>query len=111
MNKKFVHNLRSTNTNSQSYERSLWDKFWRNDEGKVVFWQFPNVWLILWLVVEIVSLLVASHRAEIITWWVATVALSVWALLEIFRGVNYFRRLLGLLVAVLIILSIIGVGL
>jgi hypothetical protein len=111
MQNKFVYHSRHDKTNQQANDRDLWDKFWRDHHGSMVVFQMPNVWLIAWLVLEVVSLLVASHRVEIVSWWLATAALAVWALLEIFQGVNYFRRLLGLIVALLTLLSVFGVGL
>jgi len=107
---KFTVNRNQSNVHHTD-DRSLWDRIWRHKEGHIVVFQFPNIWLIAWLVLEFVSLLVSSHRVEIISWWLATAALGVWSLLEIFQGVNYFRRLLGLCVAVLTLLSIFGVGL
>jgi hypothetical protein len=111
MQNKFVHHSRHDKTNSPIYERDLWDKFWRDHHGSIVIAQMPNVWLIVWLILEMVSLLVSSHHVEIVSWWLATAALGVWSLLEIFQGVNYFRRLLGVCVALLTLLSIFGVGL
>jgi hypothetical protein len=111
MNKQFIHHARYDKIDSRINERSLWDKFWKSKEGRIVISQFPNIWLILWFILEVVSLLVSSHHAEIICWWLATAALSVWSLFEIFRGVNYFRRLLGFCIAILILLSVFGVGL
>jgi len=89
----------------------MWDKFWRDHHGSVVIIQKPNIWLIAWLVLEIVSLFTASHRVEIICWWLASAALGVWAILETLQGVNYFRRLIGGIVALLVLLSVFGVGL
>lgn len=111
MHNKFIHLTKYAKKNLANDDRSLWDRFWRDKDGHIVIGQFPNVWLIVWLIFELISLLVASHRVEIITWWIATAALGVWSLLEIFQGVNYLRRLLGLLIAVLTILSVFGVGL
>jgi len=36
--------------------------------------------------------------------------LGIWSLLEIFQGVNYFRRLLGLFIAVMTLLTVLGIG-
>jgi hypothetical protein len=108
MDDELVSQTRHTNTHLQTNNRSLWDKFWRDKEGNIVIAQIPNVWLILWIILEIVSLFSSSHRTELITWWLASAALGIWSLLEIFRGVNYFRRVLGLCVAVLTLLTIVG---
>ena len=77
--------------------KDIWDKFWRDEEGRVVIWQMPNAWLIAWAAFTTASLLFTSLLADILS-WLGSGALIIWALFEVFRGVNYFRRILGLLV-------------
>jgi len=110
MDNEFVRQTSLHNRHVQTNNPSLWDKFWRDKNGQVVIVQMPNIWLIAWLVLEVVSLLSFSHSVELITWWVASAALGIWSLLEIFRGVNYFRRVLGLLIAVMTLLTVLGIG-
>ena len=43
-------------------------------------------------------------------WYGGLIFLTVWAGLEIFSGVNYFRRALGVGVAVLILLQLLNFG-
>jgi hypothetical protein len=97
--------------NTKNYKQSLWGKFWRDNEGKVVIFQWPNIWLVIWVICEFIAILSSSKSIYNVTWWVGTVALAIWALLEIVKGVNYFRRLLGFLVALLIVISIFNIGL
>jgi hypothetical protein len=85
----------------------LWDRIWRDKYGDVVIWQTPNIWLVGWAAIIFISLFFRTGTVTDVMSWVATAFLSVWAILEIFRGVNYFRRLLGLIVLVYIILTII----
>jgi hypothetical protein len=87
---------------------NLWDNLWRDKEGRVVVWQTPNVFLIAWVVLTIVSLVVTGKAADIFS-WLGLAALFIWSLLEIFKGVNYFRRILGLVVLVFAVLSLIKV--
>ncbi len=108
MDDEVVSQTRRPNTNSRANSRSLWDRFWRDKDDRIVIVQVPNVWLIIWIVLEIISLFASSHRTELITWWLASAALGVWSLLEIFRGDNYFRRVLGLCIACLTLLTILG---
>jgi hypothetical protein len=108
MDNKFV---RASKVNHQTNERSLWDRFWRDKHGRIVVGQMPNLWLAAWFIFELISLFVASHRVEIVSWWLATATLGVWSLLEILQGANYFRRLLGLFIAAMTLLSVLGVGL
>jgi hypothetical protein len=79
------------------HRRSLWDRTWKDKSGKTVLWQRPNAWLIGWAVLTTISLLFTRRPADIIS-SVASLSLIIWALLEIFRGVNYYRRFLGAIV-------------
>lgn len=83
----------------------IWDKTWKDRNGRVVVWQTPNAWLIGWAILSIFSLLVNGKTADILS-WIASASLIIWSGLEIFRGANYFRRILGLLVLVFAILSL-----
>lgn len=84
--------------------RSFWDKIWKDREGHIAIWQMPNVWLISWAVFTTLSLFFHGRTADILS-WIASVGLLVWSLLEVFRGVNYFRRILGLVVLIYVIAS------
>jgi hypothetical protein len=111
MDNEFVRQTSLNNRHIQTHNRSLWDKFWRDKSGEVVIVQRPNIWLVIWLVLEIVSLFSASHRVELFSWWLGSAALGVWSLLEILQGVNYFRRALGVFIALMTLLTVFGVGL
>lgn len=77
-------------------DRTLWEKIWHNEDGDVVIWQWPNVWLIGWAAVNFFSLIMPSGGlVSNILWWVGVALLAIWALLEITKGANYFRRALG----------------
>ncbi len=80
----------------------LWDKIWKDKDGHVVIWQMPNVWLIIWAGVDFASIITKGHLSSVL-WWIGTVDLGVWALLEVVKGVNYFRRALGLIVLLMAI--------
>jgi hypothetical protein len=81
----------------QDKRQNVWDKFWRDRKGRVVVWQTPNVWLIAWAVCLTLSLFLGGHVGDAL-FWVASAALVIWSLLEIFLGAAYVRRLLGLVV-------------
>jgi hypothetical protein len=89
---------------------NLWDKFWYDSRGKVVVFQWPNIWLIGWVVLAFLSMVVPRGKSSDIFWWASTAVLAFWALLEIFKGVNYFRRLLGAAVLLLTIASAFNIG-
>jgi hypothetical protein len=86
--------------------RSLWDRTWKDDQGHVVIWQMPNVPLIAWAALTVLSLMVSGRTADVFS-WLGSAALITWSLLEIFKGSNYFRRALGLLVLVFSVASLI----
>ncbi|HTB49162.1 MAG TPA: hypothetical protein VK712_03710 [Verrucomicrobiae bacterium] len=96
---------------SQRDRRDLWDKIWRDRHGHVVVFQMPNIWLIAWVILTLISLLSPSHNTANLFWWLSTGVLVIWALLEVFRGVNYFRRGLGLVILLMTVGASFGIGL
>ena len=91
-------------------QRSLWDKIWRNAEGDVVVFQWPNIWLIVWAAANFVSIVSPTRGLSKTMWWIGTAMLIIWAALEILQGVNYFRRVLGSVVMLFSIASVLGAG-
>ena len=85
--------------------QNIWDKVWKDPEGKVVIWQWPNVWLMAWMIALAVSWFLPPGKLTDSLGLISFVALVVWALLEIFKGVNYFRRSLGLAILVMLIVN------
>ena len=77
--------------------------------GKIVIAQFPNVALIVWLSATALTMVTAGGVHTFLG-YAATVALVVWAAGELFRGVNPFRRLLGVGVLAWEFLSVIRGG-
>jgi hypothetical protein len=77
-----------------THRRSLWDRTWKDKNGRVVLWQTPNAWLIGWAVLTTVSLFFTGRTADILS-GLASAGLITWSLLEVFRGINYYRRVLG----------------
>lgn len=96
--------------NGHKHAGTLWDKIWRNKDGKVVIMEWPNIPLIGWAAANFVSLVSPTRGLSKFTWWIGFVFLVVWALLEIVRGVNYFRRGLGVVVLIFSIMSAIHGG-
>ena len=86
--------------------KDIWDKIWRNKNGRVVIWQAPNMWLIGWALFVTLSLLFTSRLADIFS-WIGSASLIIWAVLEILKGVNYLRRALGLLVLIYAVATLI----
>ncbi len=88
-------------------EQGLWDRIWKDPDGKVVIWEMPNLPLIVWAVFTGLSVILSKGTLADVCSWIGSAALIIWSLLEIFRGVNYFRRALGLLVLIFAIASLI----
>lgn len=81
-------------------ETTLFDKFFRDSEGNIVIAQPPNLPLIVWGVSSLLQLIFTAGLINVGLNLVAFGSLFTWAWLELFQGVNYFRRTLGLLVLV-----------
>lgn len=89
--------------------RDLWDKFWKDKDGNVVVWQRPNAWLIAWVVLTLGSLFINGTVSNVI-WYGSLAVLAIWAILEVWKGVNYLRKCLGAVVLLLIVLALFKVG-
>jgi hypothetical protein len=76
----------------------LFDWLFRNRHtGRITVAQFPNVALWIFLVTVVLRrLLSTGNGARTAVDWIAVAALAWWAVDEVFRGVNPWRRLLGL---------------
>ncbi|MBD2446628.1 hypothetical protein H6G76_05505 [Nostoc sp. FACHB-152] len=84
-------------------ENTLVDKTFRDSNGNVVIAQMPNLPLIVWFVTTILSLILMTGTINTVLNVVANGSLFTWAWLELFQGVNYFRRALGFAVLIGII--------
>jgi hypothetical protein len=75
--------------------------------GRLTVAQWPNVSLSVFIVLTVGShIFPARARAENLIRVLADVALLIWAADELVRGVNPFRRILGLLVIAVTIFSL-----
>lgn len=70
------------------------DKFLRDKRGHIVIGQRPNLPIVVWAVCAVASRLLHNQTIGKI----GSIALIIWAVLELGWGVNYFRRGLGLVV-------------
>ncbi|WP_445635142.1 Glycine/betaine ABC transporter [Nostoc sp. DSM 114161] len=91
--------------NTGNKENTLVDKIFRDSNGNIVIAQPPNPPLILWAAASLLSLVLTTGKINTVLDVVANGALFTWAWLELFDGVNYFRRGLGLAVFIVIIAS------
>lgn len=97
-----------TETAPTSQQPTLWAKIWKDEQGrgKYVVFQFPNLSLSAWIVLTVVARL-SSGRIASGASIIASVALLIWAASEVWSGVNYFRRGLGLVVISFTMLALI----
>ena len=91
--------------NTENTQTTLFDKTFRDSNGEIVIAQMPNLPLIVFLVATILSLIFTNGKINTALDILANGSLFTWAWMELFQGVNYFRRGLGLAVFIGIIAS------
>jgi hypothetical protein len=77
--------------------KRAFDWMFRNRKsGGYTVVQWPNIALGAWIACAVLRAVFAPKGAQgDVVSWVGSIALAVWALDEIARGVNPFRRILG----------------
>lgn len=83
--------------------KNIYKKLFLDKKGHFVVAQFPNVPIIIWLATVILNRFVQAQPANTVLSIIGTASLTVWALLEIYSGVNLFRKLLGSVVLLYIV--------
>jgi hypothetical protein len=81
-------------------ENTLFDKTFRDSEGNIVIAQPPNPPLLVGITATVLNLIIKNGNIHTGLEAIGFGALFTWAWLELFEGVNYFRRALGLLVLI-----------
>ena len=81
-------------------ENTFFDQVFRDSEGNIVIAQPPNLPLVVGIVATILQLISPIGKFHLGLELIAFGSLFTWAWLELFQGVNYFRRGLGLIVLV-----------
>lgn len=74
-------------------------------DGSYVYGQAPNVPILVWLVAAILARIPLLESIREPLQIIATVSLVVWAVLEVFFGVNVFRRMLGSVILFFIVFN------
>jgi hypothetical protein len=75
-------------------------------DGTLVVGQLPNRLLVLWFVLTVIRLVFRpTGTLGVVLDGVALVALLVWSIDELWRGVNPFRRLIGGLVLLFLVVT------
>lgn len=79
-------------------DKTLFDRTFKDGQGHWAIVQKPNLPSIIGLSALLLSLLPLPEKWAIALSLLAFGAIFTWAWLELFQGVNYFRRSLGLIV-------------
>ncbi len=81
--------------------RVLGVDWWFRDgrTGRITVAQAPNIPLWIFIATVVARVFVSNGSGRTALNWIATLSLGWWSLDELFRGVNPWRRLLGLVVA------------
>ena len=84
---------------------TLFDKIFRDSDGNIVLAQLPNLPIIVWITASLLKLVFTTGEINTGLDALAFGSLFTWAWLELFQGVNYFRRALGLGVLIGVMVS------
>jgi hypothetical protein len=81
-------------------QNTLFDKTFRDRQGTVVIVQPPNLPIWIWIAATFLKFAFTQGALFEALDAIAFGSLFTWAWLELFKGVNYFRRALGALVLI-----------
>jgi hypothetical protein len=79
-------------------ENNLFDSTFRDSSGNIVIAQPLNLPILVWIGATLLKLLFPTGNIYLGLDAIAFGSLFTWAWQELFQGVNYFRRALGLIV-------------
>lgn len=79
-------------------EDTLFNRTFRDSQGNIVLAQMPNLPILVWLAATLLNLIPPPGNIHTGLDAIAFGSLFTWAWLELFEGVNYFRRTLGFIV-------------
>lgn len=86
--------------------RDFIDRCFKNKDGRIILFQTPNLPIIIWFSCVVINKIIPETlTAHKVFEAIGLGALLTWALLEIFYGANYFRRMLGVAVLFMAIYS------
>jgi hypothetical protein len=83
--------------------------FFKDKQGHIVIGQRPNLPIVLAFSLWVASFVAKSGLAHDIFYGLFLVFLTWWAVLELLKGVNYFRKFLGMIVLVFIAYKIVTI--
>lgn len=89
--------LNRTSEKLETRQITLFDRFFRDREGNIVIAQPPNLPILVGLAAAFLQFMLPPGKIHATAELVAFGAGFTWAWQELFEGVNYFRRSLGLI--------------
>jgi hypothetical protein len=89
--------------------RSVFDWFFLDRRtGRILVAHFPNLAILLWLATVLARQFTEQGTtADTLLGWAGSLTLGWWAVDEVIRGVNPWRRLLGLAGCVVVVVGVI----
>jgi hypothetical protein len=88
-----------------STPRNLSDKWFKDKDGKTAVLLPPNLPLIIALITSVLVFILPSGRLKNLDGLIEFGAFFTWSWLEIFKPVNYFRRLWGFVFLVFMLVN------
>ncbi|PSN11096.1 hypothetical protein C7293_25580 [filamentous cyanobacterium CCT1] len=83
--------------NYETSQPSWFDRIFRDSEGNIVIGQKPNLPAIVAVTATLLQAILPTSSLQTVMTLIAFGTWYTWAWQELFAGVNYFRRSLGLL--------------
>jgi hypothetical protein len=86
---------------------TLFDRLFRDNTGEIIIAQAPNLPILVWISATLLKLVFKTGQVKIALDILALSSLFYWSFLEITQGATYFRRDLGVIVFIALIVSVI----
>jgi hypothetical protein len=86
---------------------TLFERLFRDSTGEIIIGQLPNLPILIWGSATLLKLVFKTGQVKLGLDLLAFSSLLYWSFLEITQGVNYFRRDLGTIVLIALIISVI----
>lgn len=86
-------------------DTSIFDRIFRDENGNIVIAQPPNLPLTIAVISSLLGIVLNAGQFGIVLNFIAFGSFFTWAWEELFDGVNYFRKTLGLLALIALIFS------
>ena len=78
--------------------------FFKNNDGTVVVVQPPNLLISVWVVLQVIQIFIPGNEPKLQV--LSTAALFAWAYLELTQGESPFRKALGAVVLLFIVVTV-----